>query len=447
MRSGSRVAILGGGVAGLSLAKLLQERGFNDFEVIEKSDRVGGKSVTVESAGLLIEMGTCYTTSAHRHVRRWMSEQGTKGRRLSRTLVDGEDYVRYVRAGAGDALVAQVVRYLHARERLLREASADEASAAVRAEAAMTAAEWLQKKQLPKIERLMYRAMTSLGYGFLDQTSILQAMRWVDVHTIIAGAFHLIEMPESGWGPFWSALADSFSVQTNAQVTSLQRNDTGVRLGFADGTTKTYDWLINTIPLDDLGQIAELSSAETAIRDSVEWDGFATTLLTTDQWFREASIMAYSRAFVPGASKGKLISARHEGFDEIEGRHYYVAGQLPGGYSKAELQEILREDLHRLGVTDANIISTSIWKYFPRYSRACLQESLLSDMQRAQGERRTWHTGATFSHESVANICAFNERLCNRILPALRPAIAKRGLMTAKVGSSHGNPVQETLAG
>jgi Flavin containing amine oxidoreductase len=423
----ARLVILGGGVAGLTIAKLLAERGFNDFEIIEKADRVGGKSETISASEVMVEMGTCYTTPAHQDIRRWMNKLRLRRKRLTRTLVDGEDYSVYVRKGIGEPLIVQVVRYLWLRKRLLRSVERDEVSQSQKDELALSTADWLWKNRLPKIERLMYRAMTSLGYGFLDETSILQAMRWVDGHTILAGAFHLLEMPLDGWSVFWSKLSEEFRVLTNAEVASVVRSKSGIRLQLADGQIRAYDYLLNTLPLDELARLTPLSEAEARISSAIDWKGFATSLVTSNSWFRETNISAYSKAFLSGAAPGAIISARHEGFSKDENLNYYVVGQLPGPYDRAELQEILVADLLKLGVSDGKVVTTRVWKYFPCYDRASIRRELLDDMSRVQGESRTWHTGATFSHESVANICQFNSGLAAQIAPALRRAKARSG--------------------
>ena len=55
-----RIGIVGAGTAGIHMAYLLKEKGFKDITIFEKSDRIGGKSKTVNYRGVPQEMGTCY---------------------------------------------------------------------------------------------------------------------------------------------------------------------------------------------------------------------------------------------------------------------------------------------------------------------------------------------------------------------------------------------------
>ena len=54
----SKVAIVGGGPGGISMAKLLHDRGFMHVTVLEKSGRIGGKSKTISLEGGIVDVGT-----------------------------------------------------------------------------------------------------------------------------------------------------------------------------------------------------------------------------------------------------------------------------------------------------------------------------------------------------------------------------------------------------
>ena len=56
-----KIAIVGAGPAGIHMAYLLKKKGFQNVGVYEKTDRIGGKSLTVEHRNTFHEMGTCYT--------------------------------------------------------------------------------------------------------------------------------------------------------------------------------------------------------------------------------------------------------------------------------------------------------------------------------------------------------------------------------------------------
>ena len=55
-----KIGIVGAGPAGIHMALLLKQKGFKSVEVLESSDRIGGKSYTIMHRNVPHEMGTCY---------------------------------------------------------------------------------------------------------------------------------------------------------------------------------------------------------------------------------------------------------------------------------------------------------------------------------------------------------------------------------------------------
>ena len=87
----SRIAIVGGGPSGVSMAKLLNDRGFTDITLLELTGRIGGKSKTYRVHGEAHDLGTCYTVGKYECIELWVDEVGMtevsvdKGRLISST--------------------------------------------------------------------------------------------------------------------------------------------------------------------------------------------------------------------------------------------------------------------------------------------------------------------------------------------------------------------------
>src|SRR5262245_16758385 len=78
----TRIAIIGAGASGLSLAYLLQEAGFRNVTVFEKEERVGGKCKTLSIDGRSYELGAVVhfprSLAGARLLRRFSSRTGTE---------------------------------------------------------------------------------------------------------------------------------------------------------------------------------------------------------------------------------------------------------------------------------------------------------------------------------------------------------------------------------
>ncbi|KCZ96918.1 hypothetical protein HPO_17649 [Hyphomonas polymorpha PS728] len=415
------LAIVGAGPGGLTLAQYLRLTGYSQVTLIEQADRLGGKSDSMDLGDLIAEMGTCYATGAYKDVLKWMRRQRKPFRLLRRTTVDGAGMRDYVNEAPGASLPQQVMIYLARRQNLLGRLKKNPDDPRALAEAAMSAEDWLTEQKLPKVMRMMYRAVTALGYGYLNEVSIYQAMMWVDHHAIISGATGKLIMPSQGWSNFWEVLAEDFDVRLSHQITKIERSPKEALLHFADGQQLAASALACTIPLDDWARlVTDPTADERAVADAVTWKGYATSLIVVENWFTEEDIRSFSKAFLPGSYPGQLISARYEGHSPDFGGHLYVTGQIPGDYTVPELRVFLERDLADLGARLVNVVNVKNWRYFPHLNLKAIEGGLLGRMQAMQGQARSWYSGASFSHESVANISRFNKALTPKLLSSLK---------------------------
>lgn len=420
MKQGAkRVAIIGAGPAGLSMAKLIADRSTHAVTLYEKEPRVGGKSLSILQGEDLIEFGTCYAVQSHKVVMGWMRNQDITLQQIPPHNIDGAPAKAFFNSGSGGPLALQGVQYLLARKRLVERLQSDAPSRATLEEAAMPAVDWLRRRGLGKIEKLLQRVVTGLGYGDLADVPMVHVIRWVDFDLIVSGVFNRVFMPVEGWSEFWQRLAEPMDVRLEADIRSIYRGKDGHSVSLSDGSEKTFDAIICAIPVDQFNRLVSPTESERVVADAVEWNGFATTLISSQDWFTEDHIQFYSDSTLPGAPPGQLLSARREGHDEGLGGHLYIANQLVGDYSGPELREILEEEIHKRDATINAVIQQQIWQYFPHYKPQAIREGLLARMRHMQGEQNTWYTGASFSHEAVSNITKHNETIIGDLLKAL----------------------------
>ncbi|MEM7491916.1 MAG: FAD-dependent oxidoreductase [Pseudomonadota bacterium] len=407
----SRIAIIGGGPAGLSLARLLREQGFTSITVFEALSQVGGKSFTYLHGDTVVEMGTCYATLSHKVTNRWMKEFGLKMTGLKEQRFAGDKFTSYIRKGPGPNLFVQLYRYWTDKAKLQKALKTPNPPQWALEQAAMPIGEWLSERELGKIEHFMHRSTTNIAYGFVDEASTVQALDWNDMKLLITGLLKQLKMPEIGWAEFWNMVAADLDVRLNSRVKEIDRSGSSIRVSIEDGDAFEFDQLVCAIPLDDFGKLAQPTQDEDFVIKSVRWNGYTTTLFTADNWFTDVDTESYKEAVLPGAELGQLLSARHDGFEPDLGGNVYLSGQLSGDYTSDELKEILREDLTRKGATVTNIILQKMWKYHSFYDFDAIRNGLLQTLKTMQGRDRTWYTGATFSYEAVSHITNFNAQL------------------------------------
>lgn len=378
--------------------------------------------MTLERGGTRVEMGTCYTTTGHKTVLAWMKELGIGLSPVKQIKFDGANFEDFVRAGPGAPTVYQLAKYMWRRRAVLNGITAEPPKQWALEEAAMPVTEWLDKYKLPKVYRLFLRGFTNMGYGFLDTSPTLHVLRWMDWHLIWSGLRKKLQMPRQGWTEFWRRVSEDLDVRVNMPVTAVTRTSGQVVIQTADQSQHTFDHVVCAIPVDDFIGLTNATDEEAHVAQSVKWNRYTTTLFASDNWFCGHHIESFSKALVPGAKIGRILSARYDGDAPDLGGQLYLSGQFAGDYDDAELAELLRQDMAERSVNVTNIIVQQTWKYHAEYSPDAIVGGLVSRMRDMQGDQNTWYSGATFCHESINHIVNFNERLADRI----RNKIAER---------------------
>jgi hypothetical protein len=290
-------------------------------------------------------------------------------------------------------------------------------------ECAMTIGEWLDRHKLVRIRRFMLRALTNMGYGFLDEVTVVQALRWCTPELILSGALGQVKMPVDGWQPFWERLGEGLDVRTGDPVLGVERRNAGVVVAARSGEYR-FDAVIVTIAPDEAARILRLSPEEGAAAGAIDWGSYVTTLCEVDGWFQDHEAEAYSAALQPGVERGQLLSARRlpKAKATRETGRVYLSGQYGGGLAGPDLARRLERDLAGRGARLRTIVLQKQWKYFPRYRPDAVRDRLVARMSAMQGQGGVWWSGAAFSHEAVSNIVSFNQALVRRMTPALESA-------------------------
>ncbi|MBR9806975.1 MAG: FAD-dependent oxidoreductase [Alphaproteobacteria bacterium] len=412
-----KIAVIGAGPAGLSAARFIKDAG-HEVTVYEAEDRIGGKSYSVLHGDALNELGTCYTTRAHRIVKRWMKEYGIHLTRLGEARFDGRTVVEYVKSGSGAPLAVQAIKFVLASRRLRRAIAARPTDPEVCREASMTTQEWVRNLNLPKIELAMHRIQTTQGYGYIDEATIGQTVQWCDLDFILSGVLNQLHMPDEGWSEFWRRFSEDLNVRTSSPVLSLDRS--GPRpVILAGGAREEFDAVLSTVPMQAFSAFSQPSEDEAFLTDAIEWQTYTTTLFSSPDWFEGYQVIGFSRASRDSSLRGAILGGRREGESEDLGGKLYVTGQFSKDLEPSELREILQAEADFHGFHIESVIQQKCWQYFPQYKAEAVRNGLFDVLRRVQGQQQTWFGGASFSHELVSNVVVHSQRIVGQMLAEL----------------------------
>jgi hypothetical protein len=449
MHTSPRIGIIGAGPGGLSLAKLLTERGFADITVLEKLAHVGGKSSTHHHEGIGHEMGTCYVADGYTTIKTWMAEAGIRVHPLERhhiydragVLLPFEEFVKGDGFGATLELGAELLRYTLAWDHFhswdLRgcdDDALDDREQPMREQVARPFGEWLAERGFDAIARFAMRTMTIMGYGALDRVPTLYGLRWNVPSLFVSAVRKSVGEPIPGWQHLWTNIASHLDVRLEHAIEAVQRGGPAgqFRVGSNRGEL-VFDHLVLTSPLDEAARWFPFDEAERrawGIDGEVQWREYVTTLIAADDWFRDTDTRSYAAHAWdgPATDASRLLVARRTCDKSAAARARAQAGTRRDVYvcyqygsperGDQALLDVLLADLERDGARNLEVLEQARWKYAPQLSGAAIREGGLARMERQQGRHCLWVSGATTSHEAVDNIVDYNQRLVERMAAA-----------------------------
>ncbi len=444
MRNSPRIGIVGAGPGGLSLAKLLTEKGFADVTLLEKNSRVGGKSSTFHHEGIGHEMGTCYVADGYTTTKKWMDAAGMQIHPLDRhdirdlegEQVPFEEFVKGSGMLASLGMAKQAAKYaliwnrFHAWDiRGCPDDGLDDHDRPMREQVARPFREWLRERGLDAIERFVMRTMTIMGYGALDRVPTVYGLRWNVPSLFLSAVRKTVGEPIPGWQHLWAHLASHLDVRLEHEIAAVERDD-----AFHVHTNQgelVFDHLVLTGPLDEAARWFPFTAAERrawGVDGEVEWREYVTTLVEVRNWFRDADTRSYAAHAWdgPATDANQLLVARRTGDKSAVARarsatrpDVYVCYQYGGKQrSDAELIATLFRDLEHEEAEPVKVLTHARWKYAPQLTSQAIREGGLARMEQQQGQSNLWVSGATASHEAVDNIVDYNERLVERMAAA-----------------------------
>lgn len=446
----SRIAIIGAGPAGLSLARLLVEQDLHDITLYEASDSVGGTSESVFADGRTHELGAGYPPSGRSRLTPWMQEAGHTFRPPETfQMDDGRPLAEFVYGDDAWRSRLELAKYLgawawfHVRE-ALGLVGDDEY-----ARLAEPFGPWLRRGGMDAMHRLARRSTVAMGQGFLDETSRLWGYRWNTLTRVYESLTSGTREPERGWETFWASMAERFHVKTRHRVVDMRRTGREVRLrvevqrgDLTETHDEAYDHVVVAVPLTELESCEGATADELWVAEHLESTRYATTLIEVEGWFDEPiDTRAYRERLLPRSERtggdqplDRTFVARRSpragrGSRPLYVVHQYVDPQhdprtnpeATDASLRARLVKQLREDLAAEGAVLKEVLEQRIGDHSPRLTKAGIAAGGPSRLERMQGRQNVWYTGSSVVHESIDHVVDYNAVLALRIRQAIEP--------------------------
>jgi hypothetical protein len=463
-----RIAIVGAGAAGIHMAYLLKRKGFQNIVVYEKSDRVGGKSLTINYRNTLHEMGTCYVQPDYDEnvidlakeyglwdpvdlpsANIWQDNSRSPIRYSSYVIMNVMKILKTNVTEARVSLFKAMVQYCALHRNLFGKYQGDlmrRPDPPTMAKLRCTFEQFLRNNNLLVLKPIFIASHTIQGYGHLDEISALYGLMWNTPGYVqaLAGKFigvsaHGLNMIRGGFQNLWETAVkkENIKVVFNANVFNVKRYNNLVKLYVwynGQRHCRNYDFLIWTPSVYTTRHMLDACKKEKDIFSKLCPVWFSTTLFSSTYGTRGESPIDYWLDNVENKREHSLWAQR-DSYGTLNNYYgeAYKNGSLPGGpdgrfirtgvayqYGKYQprrdpLKEILKTNLRCTGASNIEIVEQKIWEYFPKFSPGEMANGALWDIFKMQGSRRTWFAGSSVNFESVKSVLEYNKLLVSKM--------------------------------
>lgn len=188
----SRIAIIGAGPAGLAAGMYLEQAGFHDYTILERTDHVGGKCHSPNYHGRRYEMGAIMGVPSYDTIQEIMDRTGDKvdGPKLRREFLheDGEIYVPEKDPMRGPQVMAAVQKLGQLLATKYQGYDANGHYNKVHEDLMLPFDEFLALNGCEAARDLWINPFTAFGYGHFDNVPAAYVLKYLDFVTMMSFA-------------------------------------------------------------------------------------------------------------------------------------------------------------------------------------------------------------------------------------------------------------------
>ena len=451
----SRICIVGGGPAGLSLAMCLEKNGFDHYTIFERSGRVGGKAFSPlmkvknrkgEWEDRTIEMGAvmgcdtyfavheCEEFGHTSHAdgpqmgRRFMNTDGTpikesklgllkkvmKMRKLNHLLatkykgydVNGHRGVAQGRYEGPCPSPQMKLAHIEGENPNLKDLS-------------MPFSEFLKLNDCEDAELVWKGPFTSFGYGYFDEIPAAYVLKYLDAFTVrqFLSTGRLWTW-KNGTNSIWTGVNSALRhpANLNSEVTAVRRTKDHVYVRVNGGEEQEFDKLVICTPLELFTAYGDATEQERELFGKIQHKEYFTMAVRTEEE-KSPDISYYYFANMTPETRGHLMVFYHRWPDAgaqplvtFTLRNHEGAPDVPF----EEARDTTLSDMAKSGLPVLKTERIDDWYYFPHVSSADYADGWYDKVEALQGERNTYFAGEVMSFGDMEETAEYSRDLVRR---------------------------------
>jgi protoporphyrinogen/coproporphyrinogen III oxidase len=420
-----RIAIIGGGVSGVTAAYKLHKKGCRNITLFEANDRLGGKVCTVDIDGQVIDVGAFLSLKDNSMMFDMGRDLGILAVRNERpkimvlwTKPDGSrEKVSIDRYWGGRSTLAvaqgllQLGRIIISPKfrPLFKPGFHDLHPDLVN----LTMTDFARKYKFDAVLDPCYVLIYFCGYGSLTDTAALYCLKFIRSLAMIKlrrqvsiglnpGLYTFVGGFQRFWVKIGSHLAkNGVKLHLGSAATRVVRRtvENGrVEIAVtAKGETTLYDRLLVTCPPDQILKFLDATDEEKDLFGRVNYFNYHVIVIRAEGI--KGNELVLFRDNMERHRHGHLLFY----MSDWPGSNLFLSSQVDDGdKSDAELDVLVRQDIAELGGTVTEIVLRKPWSYFPHVRFDDLDQQYYPRLNALQGQKGTYYSGSIYAFEATS---------------------------------------------
>lgn len=455
MNKDARICIVGGGPAGTSCAMYLEKKGYNNYVIYEKSDKVGGKAFSplmkvknkdgkwedrtiemgaVMGCGTYFAVQECEEFGGASHLdgppmgRRFMNTDGTpvktsvfsllkkvmKMKKLTKLLntkyvgydVNGHRGVAQGRYEGPCPSPEMKLAHIEGKNENLKDLS-------------MPFSEFLKLNKCEDAELVWKGPFTSFGYGYFDEIPAAYVLKYLDAFTVrqFLSTGRLWTW-RNGTQSIWTGVNSKLKhpVILNSEVTGIDRKEGKVLITINNEKTEEFDKLIICTPLELFLEYGDPNDKEKELFSKIVHKKYFTMAVRTEE-DKSPDISYYYFDNMTNETRGHLMVFYHRWPDcgpqplvTFTLRNHEGMEDVPFDVAK----ETTLKDMELSGLPVVKTERIDDWYYFPHVSSSDYADGWYDKVEAMQGDNNTYYAGEVMAFGDMEETVEYSRDLVRR---------------------------------
>ena len=460
MDKNMRICIVGGGPAGLSAGMYLEKKGYTNYSILEKSDRVGGKCWSPHYNGKRYEMGAIMGVPSYYAVHDVEEFCGIThdGPKLNRNYKDAsgkviEPFARTLGniirnpwllkmkkqlTKFGELLETKYQGYDVNGHRGVAEGRYDGFAVTPGREKvegvnpnlkdlALPFKEFCEKNGCELVQKIWIGPFTSFGYGYFDEIPAGYVLKYLDFQTCMNFVKVNLWTWEQGTQYIWEQLNDHIMhpARLNSNIEKVERRD-GKVFVTVNGAVEEYDKIIVTAPLyvadgnmgcnNGMVDYFDARDDEKELFSKIDYERYTVqAITTTPENHPEISYYVFDN-MVPEKLGHLMVYYRRwkESIDQVITTYALRTHKRMKEIPYEKCNEMVLEDLKTMHNPAKEVINKWSVYYFPHVSCEDYAAGWYDKVEAMQGKYDTYYAGEVMSFGDMDETAEYSRELVER---------------------------------